>query len=145
MTRVVTMGTFSCATIALAGFKGTNYEDNEAYRKGEFEHTIPAGRKSLRDFWDAVLMPISQPLGETAEYPFDMLMDEVDAGWGDYGPKSKLGGKFIIATLNSTQAAWQYGYWPARLAARGFALIDKTNNSSGETCYIYTRNNNRVE
>ena len=144
MTQIVTMGTKSCAAIALAGFGGEQQQINEQHIKGEYPHIVPNGESSAQDFWDNVLMPLSQPLGESAHYPFDMLMDIIDEG-SDYGEDGKFKGKFIIVTLNDNQYNYGHKYWPKRLAARGFTLIDKTDNTSGMICYFFTRNNRRVD
>lgn len=140
MTKLATMGTSSCATLAIQGFteKATfpNYQKNEAYLnegKGNEERmTTTVGR-----FLSDVLWPFEQDLGRTDNYAFDELMDKLE----HHGVHKK----FIIATLNEHQTHFKDGYWPKRLEARGFSLIDKTNNDDGMICYIYTRNEARVD
>ena len=135
MTRVATMGTSSCATIAIAHFKGDNYDDNEKYLADKSSFVEP--KNSVEGFYQDVLYPTSQPLGHSDEYPFDALMDAID--------ESDMRDKFIIATLGKSQTILKDGYWPKRLEARGFSLLEKTKNDIGEVCFIYTRNRNKVE
>lgn len=135
MTRAATMGTSSCATIAIAHFKGNNKADNEAYKANG---TVPeTSGLSVGQFYNEIILPTSQPLGHTRELPFQKLMDDIDS--------SGLETKYISATLNASQRNEDDRYWEKELLGRGFRLSDITNNTLGQTCYIYTRNNNRVE
>lgn len=134
MTRAATMGSSSCAAIAIAHFKGQNYEDNVRYLESG-EGSKGEGL-SVDEFYTDIIYPTEQPLGHTAEYPFDMLMDHID--------KSRLKTKFIIATLNQSQMMLKDGYWPKRLKERGFEPMDKTKNDIGQPCVIFVRNNNRM-
>lgn len=136
MTKVATMGTSSCATIAIQNFKGSAaFELNEAYLKDK--NSFKAPENSAKNFYLNVLHPIAQDLGRSDDYPFDALMDEIDV--------TSLKTKFIIATLNEQQREYKDRYWEKRLLARGFCLIDATKNVIGQSCFIYTRNNNRIE
>lgn len=135
MTRAATMGTSSCATIAIAHFKGDNFKINEEYLKSK--QNMKKEGLSVAEFYSQIIYPTSQPLGHTAEYPFDQLMDEIDS--------SSLKGKYITATLNQQQFNFENGYWVKRLEARGFKAVDKTHNDIGQDCTIFVRNNNRVE
>lgn len=133
MTRIATMGTSSCATIAIAGFKQSQIEVNEQFRKdGSFEDT--EGR-TVDQFYHNILYPTDQPLGHTKEYPFDKLMQELD--------NSSMKDKFTIATLNAEQFNAKGGYWQERLKEWGFELMDKTKNNIGTLCYIFVRNRAR--
>lgn len=130
MTKLSTMGTSSCATIALQGFKDEQYELNENYiNEGK---SIGGGGHTVEQFYDKVLYPTKQELGRTKDYPFTQLMEEIG--------KTAMNDKFIIATLNAYQFNTKDHYWPKQLAKWGFQLIDKTENNIGSTCYIYTRN-----
>lgn len=131
MTRIATMGTSSCATIAIAGFKDEQKELNESYRKDPKSFKLEG--KSVDQFYNDILYPISQPLGSTGEYPFDLLMEELN--------RSGMKDKFIIATLNSYQ--FFGGYFTELLLNNGFSLVDKTKNNIGEMCYIFIRNEAR--
>lgn len=149
MTKVATMGTSSCATIALQGFKAKgsalgsfdNKNENEKYLSGN--RTIDPKDPcwdSIRDFMSEVIGPTRQDLGRTEDLPFDKIMDFFDS---DVHPGKSFGGKFIITTLNNSQET--EGYWPKRLKERGFVKIDMTSNDMGSVNHIYTRNNRRVE
>lgn len=131
MSRVATMGTSSCATIAVSGFKDTDVALNKAYNQDP--SSFKRKGRTVKSFYDNVLYPVEQNLGKSGEYPFDLLMQEIDDG--------DLSTKFIIATLNAYQ--YEKGYWPPILEKHGFSLIDKTKNEIGSLNYIYTRNRNR--
>lgn len=135
MSRLATMGTFSCATIAVSGFRDEDLKLNQKYEEDPSAFKLDTQGLSVNQFYKDILYPISQPLGKTKEYPFSMLMEHID--------KSKMSDKFTILTMNSYQH--NKPYWKEILKKFGFELIDKTNNSIGEVCYIYTRNRARVE
>lgn len=135
MTRIATMGTSSCATIAIAGFKAGQMEVNEEYRKDPDNFVLKGDGLTVEEFYSKVLYPTTQPLGNTKEYPFDMLMKELDA--------SSMNDKFIIVTLNAAQYNQNSGYWPERLKEHGFEVMDKTKNAIGSLCYIFVRNKAR--
>jgi hypothetical protein len=137
MSRIATMGTSSCATIALAGFKQGQKELNEAFKAGLWEGNKQDAFDSVKNFWSKTLYPTSQPLGATDEFPFTLLMKALD--------ESRMVDKFIIATLNEHQQQGLGGYWAKELTAHGFKLVDKTKNNIGSMCYIYIRNNARPE
>ena len=136
MSRISTMGTFSCATIAIAGFKPEHRAADQKYLADKDPLIAKAAEKSIQHFYNTVLYPTSQPLGKSDEFPFEALMEALNG--------HAMGDKFIIATLNQHQTQVDDGYWAKRLAHWGFELIDKTNNSIGQVCMIYTRNRNRV-
>lgn len=131
MTRIATMGTSSCATIAIAGFKDEQKKLNESYRKDPNSFKLEG--LSVDEFYDKVLYPVSQPLGSTGEYPFDLLIEKLN--------RSAMRGKFIIATLNSYQ--FFNGYFTRLLLENGFSLVDKTKNSIGEMNYVFIRNGSK--
>jgi hypothetical protein len=135
MTRIATMGTSSCATIALAGFKQGQEDINENY----LANKKPTNNKGMdvKAFYDKIIYPTSQPLGHTKEYAFDELMEAIE--------NSSLASKFIIVTLNDYQENMKDKYWPGRLKHWGFTKIDKTKNSIGTVNHIYTVNPSRVD
>lgn len=146
MTRAATMGTSSCATFAIAGFKQDHIDENEKYRadpdnyvldQSNFSTKYP-GKGTVGEWFSEFIGPTSQPLGATKDYPFDMLMEEIKKHGTCYD-------KFTIATLNEFQQEGNDQYWPKRLTEHGFELIDKTQNNMGTVCYVYTRNFARVE
>jgi hypothetical protein len=144
MPAIKTAGAHTCAVIAIGNFKaGNQYDLNEQYLKDtnpdkmtDSSYIIEGGM-SVQEFYDDIIYPTEQPLGETAIYPFDMLMDLID--------ESEMEGKLIIANLADFQYNFQDKYWHNRLKERGFELVDKTNNDIGGLNYFYIRNNNRVE
>lgn len=135
MTRIATMGTSSCATIAIAGFKGDQVTADKQYLDDPSSFQEPTEGLSVAGFYSNILYPVSQPLGHTHELPFEKLMKDLDA--------SPMKTKFTIATLNSTQQNGEY--WPERLKSWGFNLIDATDNTIGQRCYVWARNANRPE
>lgn len=130
MSRIQTMGTSSCACIAISGFKEADWLLEEKYLEGSWKE--PSKGKTVQEFYDEILYPTEQNLGRTKNYPFTLLMDLIE--------DSDMYGKFIIAVL----ASFQRLDWEPKLEKRGFKLIDKTNNDIGTTNYIYTQNYNRV-
>ena len=137
MTHVATMGTSSCATIAIGGFKGQEAMDiNEAFKAGA-DSKYDTSRSSLdvNEFYSKILHPLAQVLGRTKDMPFTELMQEVD--------KSYMKSKFIIATLNDFQRNHNNEYWPKELAKFGFEWVDETKNDIGMMCHVYVRSNNR--
>lgn len=137
MTHVATMGAFSCATIAIGRFKN-QYDINEEYKqdKKAFRARFKANGLTVGKFYTDILYPVAQDLGRSAEYPFELLMEEIE--------KSAINDKFIIAVLNENLFLMKDGYWPKELNRWGFKLIDKTNNDIGGVNYIFTRNRNRL-
>ena len=131
-TRIQTMGVDSCATIAIAGWSSSARELNEAYKKdGSFD--IPNSGMSLVDFYEEIIFPTAQDLGHTYNYPFTLLMEELEKG--------ELRTKFCIAALNAEQV--MDGYWVEELSKWGFKKIDETNNTLGLVNHIYLRSPNR--
>lgn len=135
MSRLATMGASSCATIAVSGFRPVDKKLNEEWNADPASFKEGEGL-TVSEWYEEVLYPTTQPLGQTKEYPFDLLMERIS----DYG---FLDTKFTIAVLNSEQ--YHNGYWPSIFEKHGFELVDKTKNTIGSVNYIYTRNNNRVE
>lgn len=133
MSRLATMGTFSCATIAVSGFKDGDVIFNKEYEADPDKFVLKTEGMSVEEFYSKVLFPVSQPLGKTKEYPFSMLMNEID--------KSKMHDKFTILVLNEYQ--YSGGYWTEVVKKFGFELIDKTKNNIGSINYIFTRNKAR--
>lgn len=133
MTRIATMGTSSCATISIAGFKDNHKAMNEAYLK---DKTVPDKEGlSIQEFYNNIIVPISQPLGHTKEMPFTQLMEKLE--------KHTLGTKIICAVINAPQ--FDQGYWPEQLEKWGFKPILKSNNELGSVNHLYIRNNNAVK
>jgi hypothetical protein len=136
MTHIATMGTSSCATIAIGNFgkypkPNAEIERNQAYLADPTSVKIEG--MTVGEFYSKILYPTDQPLGTTAEYPFDLLMEELE--------KSRMNDKFTIITLNEDQNT--VPHWQERLAHWGFFLIDQTKNNIGTMNYIYTRNRAR--
>ena len=132
MSRLATMGTFSCATLAISGFKSQDKNLNEAYR-ADPKKELKGDGMTVEEFYNKIIVPTSQPLGKTAEYPFEFLMDKLE--------NHDLGTKYISTTLNNSQM--NEGYWPEILKKHGFEVVDETNNTLGERCTIWVRNRNR--
>lgn len=137
MPHVATMGTFSCATIAIGNFKGFTKAQNEAYKADPKSFPAPTDGLSVAKFSSSILYPTSQPLGKTYDRPLEAIMQEIE--------ESNLNEKYIIATLNSAQYIGDNGYLPDELNRWGFQLVDKTKNNWGSVNYIYTRNRSKVE
>lgn len=140
MTHVATMGTSSCATIAVGGFKDAmggvpllGKDANEAYKNDPQTFKNNSEGLTVKEFYDDILYPTRQDLGRTKEYPFEQLMEEI--------ANSSLKTKYVVITLNNDQQ--MNGYWPKEIERWGFELVDKTNNSIGSMNWIYTRNPNR--
>lgn len=130
MARLSTMGTASCATMAIGYFKYDKIEDNELYlhegKRKEYinDHDV--------DWWlDEILTPLEQELGQTDSVPFDQLMDDIEED-------DTLNRKFCICTLNAFQHDTN-GYWKDRLIARGFRHFHTTKNNMGGINYLYLR------
>lgn len=148
MTMLQTMGTSSCATIALGFFKrnlfnkewgGSQKDLNELYKEDpvKFFKTYPIPSDGdVEDFYIDIIYPTIQELGKTADLPFEYIMEKIDEG--------EFKNKFIIATLNEYQQGAE-GYWPRELERWGFECVDKTNNDIGGMNYIYTRNKGRPD
>jgi len=136
MSYVATMGTSSCATIAVGGFKEGQRENNEKYKADKASLVLPKEGQSVEGFYNNTLYPTTQPLGRSYELPFEKVMEDIEA----CGLKTK----FIIATLNIYQYNGNSEYWPNELNRWGFKLVSKTNNSIGSINYIYVRNPNVV-
>lgn len=128
MTHVATMGTFSCATIAIGSFKAPWRDHNEAYKKDPKSWKEPKEGLTVAQFSSQVLYPVSQPLGRSKDMPFEKLMQDI---------KKSLGDKLIAATLNNEQFMGNGHYWPKELKRHGFRLMAKTQNSWGQINYVY--------
>lgn len=133
MTHLATMGTFSCATMAIAGFKGNNIQINEEYKASKKpDDYLKAAGLTVANWRQSILLPPSQPLGKTHDLPLELLMEQIEA--------CDLKDKFVIATLNHAQYLGDDQYWPKELTRWGFKLVDKTMNNWGSMCYVYIRN-----
>jgi len=119
MPHLATMGTSSCATMAIGWFKGARQE-NEAYKADKDTYEEEEGL-TVMEFRDEVLNPISQPLGRTANMPFEKLMEDIE--------DTDLSGKMCIITLNRDQ--FLEGYWPEELNRWDFFLVTKCKNNWG--------------
>ncbi len=135
MSRLATMGTASCATIALSGFSMLDIKRDQEYLSDPSSFKYP--NKSVRWFYDEILYPTEQVLGRTDEYPFTRLMQEIG--------KSDMKDKFIITTLSNSQTQFEDGYWLDKLKEFDFVLLEKTDNNIGEVCHIFTRDLAKVE
>ena len=131
MSYVATMGTSSCATIAIGGFKDGQHALNEAYKANPTTFVPPSVGYSVEQFYSKVLYPTAQELGRSHDLPLEKMMQGIDA--------CDLKGKFIIATFNQTQWLAKDGYWAKELRRHGFKLVTKTNNDIGSMNYIYIR------
>lgn len=145
MTRLATMGTSSCATMAISGWKSEDKVLEEAYLAGNFKYDPEAdtarGDVPLHLVPGKLIYPLSQPMGESYDYPFSFIMDWLDGVIEVNGTKNpSIGAKFIILTLNDSQ--YQIGYWKDKIEARGFKKIDQSWNNAGEMNHIFTRNTN---
>lgn len=135
MTYVATTGAHSCACISIARWDDASRAAEREYLSKETT-TMWGEGLSLVEWYSNVLYPTDQELGKTYDYAFSHLMDMIDSD-------ERLEGKYITAVLAEYQ--YESGFWPERLRARGFKLVDKTNNYIGGINYIYVRNNARVE
>lgn len=133
MTHLATMGTDSCATFSIAGFKNQR-DSNEAYKASPPSNGLSVGIELAKGFYNRTILPISQPLAKSNELPFEQIMQGVDA---DY----KLKAKFCAITINHTQFMGDGKYWPKEFKRWGFVLSHKTANNSmgGVINYIYIR------
>lgn len=136
MPHVATMGTSSCATISIGGFKtGDTIAQNEAYKA---DKTVPKTTgMTVKEFYSKVLYPTSQPLGKSCDLPFTKLMEDIE--------ESSLKTKLVMATLNQYQYNGNDRYWHNELKSWGFVLVAKTKNTIGSVNYVYMRNPNAVE
>lgn len=132
MSRIATSGMFSCATIAISGFKAKDRELNDAYEKDPSSFKGVDGGKTAQEFYTSVLYPTSQPLGKTGEYPFTRMMEEIE--------DCSLSTKLCVAALPEFQLA--DGYWRERLEKWGFKEIMKTKNTIGSVNTLFIRNTN---
>lgn len=141
MTRLATMGTSSCATLALQGFKNEDILLEKAFKeKGDKAvypkpHSKDGNNLNVADFYSQILYPTTQNLGRTGDYPFSYLMDLIQG-------HRTMKGKFIVITINSVE--YNRGFWPEKFEGRGFKLLDVTKNSlGGQLNYIYVFNEAR--
>lgn len=139
MTHIATMGTSSCATIAIGGFKDGQKELNEQYKSDKKFTPVTTGpyKLSVSDFSSNILYPTQQNLGRTYDAPFTRIMEEVE--------NSNLNSKLIIATLNEYQYKGNSKYWHKELLSHGFSLITKCSNNWGSINYVYIRNPSKVD
>lgn len=137
MTHIATLGTSSCATIAIGGFKAGNKELNDNYLANKSSFKEPAEGLTVEGFSSNILMPIAQDLGRTKDYPFERLMEDLE--------KSSLKNKLVIATLNQSQYLGNDCYWHQQLKKWRFTLFTKTRNEWGSVNYMYIRNPLEVE
>lgn len=135
MTRIATAGMYSCATIAISGFKDVDRDLNDDYEKDAKSFKGLKDGLTARKFYNDVLYPTSQPLGKTGEYPFTRMMEEID--------DCNLSTKLIVAALPEFQLA--DGYWRQRLEKWGFKEITKTQNTIGSVNTLFIRNPNEVK
>lgn len=132
MTCLATMGTSSCATIALQGFKDEDYHMNEKYL-ADTSSFVPTN-KNVDWFYGSILYPTKQDLGRTDSMPFTYLMERIKE-------HHKLNRKFLIATLNGYQVGpLGKGYWIKQLKEWDFKHMHSTINSiGGGRNYVFVR------
>ena len=136
MPHVATMGCSSCATISIGGFKsGDTKGINEKYKA---DGTVPeTSGKSVKEFYNKVLYPTSQPLGKSRDLPFTKLMEDIR--------DSYLNTKMCMAVLNEYQYQGDDKYWHTELKKWGFRLKTKCKNDIGSINDVYWRNPNHVK
>lgn len=134
MTKLCVTGTHSCAMMSIGSFKGDNFDRNEAYKadKSSFNPVSLSVEETVQYFRDSVLMPTSQPIGRTGDYPFQALMDAID--------ETDLKPKACFATLNESQRNMNNKYWEKELLRNGFVYLGKNSNNWGSMNYTYVRN-----
>ena len=143
MTRLVTSGMCSCGTLAIAGFgmKHKKLED-EYLKSGKEANDTSRSKMDVVQFYQQVVYPTEQELGETKEYAFSHLMEIIDDEETSYKTEDEtIGNKYLSLCL----ANFQLDYWRPQVESFGFELVDVTNNSIGGYNYIFTRNKNRVK
>jgi hypothetical protein len=135
MSRICVSGTYSCAALSLAGYKAKDLEMEKEWQAGP--KTVPDECvKDVADFYSNVIVPTSQPLGKTEEWPISALLlacEEVDC----------MSTKYFTVVLNKSQFRGNNYFWPNLLQKHRFKVTDKTFNELGMDCLIMTRNNNR--
>lgn len=138
MTKIATMGTSSCATIAIQGFENkdgySHYKEEIAYQEavnsGKKWTKIP--KKDADWFYNQILFPTMQELGRTDDMPFSLCMKQIDKG--------PLSSKYIVCTLNAANFNFENYFWPKLLKQHGFSLVSTTKNHIGSMNYIFVRN-----
>ena len=132
MTKIATMGTASCATIAIQWFKNGDAM-NDAYLANPDPKIKELALQEAKNFYSNILYPVRQDQGRTeTDLPFTAIMEAIEA--------TGLRNKYIAAVINQSQQSGKDGYWPKQLEKWGFTLIDVTDNDIGGLNYIYTRN-----
>lgn len=134
MTMLCVMGTHSCATMSIGSFKGENKDLNEKYKadKSTFDEGLLKSEETVKWFRDNIMMPVRQGIGRTANYPFQALMDTIDAT--DLKPKA------CFATLNQSQYQLDNHYWEKELLRNGFVKFGEVVNNWGSMNHLYVRN-----
>lgn len=136
MSYLATLGTSSCATSAIGGFKTGQRKANEAYKATPADFNAPTDGLSVQGYYSKILHPTAQELGRTHDLPLEKLMQDIEA--------SSMKTKLLMATLNTPQYQEDDNYWPKELKKWGFKLIAKTKNTIGTVNYMYMRNPNEV-
>jgi hypothetical protein len=135
MSRICVSGTYSCAALSIAGYKAKDLEMEKEWQKlGGI--TSPQCEEDVNKFFDNIIVPTTQPLGVTDEWPLSELLlacEQVDC----------MATKYITTVLNKSQFRRNNYFWPNLLYKHGFRVTDKTFNELGMDCLIMTRNNNR--
>lgn len=134
MTMLCVMGTHSCATMSIGSFKGDNKDLNEKYKvdRSSFDESSLKEDETVTWFRNKVMMPTIQNIGRTADYPFQALMDAIDAS--DLKPKA------CFATLNQSQYQMNDHYWEKELLRNGFVKFGEVQNNWGSLNHLYVRN-----
>ena len=135
MSRLATSGMFSCATIAVSGFKPEDRDLNDRYEANPDAWEGLTDGMDVAQFYDDILYPVSQPLGKTGEYPFTRLMEEMRDHYD--GEDECIAHKFVVCALPDFQL--MDGYWLDRLHKWGFEEWTTVDNFIGATNHIFYR------
>ena len=162
MPVIATSGTASCATISISWFKdigdGCPIEANKKFLDSDEKQqrkAVVSFTDQIKSFYDDILYPTAQPLGQTGHAPFECIMrtirgdyyddfvESFDCSDSDF-EESCLNGKLISVLLNEYTLQQKGWYWPKQLLKWDFSLVDCTYNDLGQRCFLFIRNKNRV-
>lgn len=138
MTKIATMGTSSCATFAINGFKPEDIDMEKVFRVStpkDRKVLVSKAAKAIQDWYKEVLYPIDQKLGHSKDHSFSAIMQAISA-------HPQLNKKYLIATLPSYCLNLTCeGYWGKVLKWWGFELVTSTVNSTvqGSVNHILVR------
>lgn len=148
MPRLATTGNTSCASMAIGGFKfrWDPIKDNEEYLADKNNYVLyensdcklddlersAKSSLSVGDWFNKIMFPVAQDLGESRDYPFDMLMDLIEKNEDTHT-------KHLSVLINQRQYMEKDMYWPKRFKERGFKLCNKFNNDIGYVNYLFEK------